>query len=230
VWRLQGMMEGMIQIAGVIDEAEAMMLVEAGVEQIGFPIGVPVHREDMEAGDAARVIRLLKSPVAAVLITYKGRAEEILDLIKRTGAHKVQLHAGITLSEVIRLKTIAPDLSVIKSLIVGVNGPEELEAAVFKFSPHVDAFITDTYDPVTGACGATGKTHDWDVSRRLVSVSPRPVLLAGGLTPDNVGRAIRHVRPAGVDAHTGVEGPDGRKDARLVRAFVSEAKEAFASL
>jgi len=94
----------------------------------------------------------------------------------------------------------------------------------------VDAFITDTFDPATGASGATGKTHDWTVSRRLVERSPKPVILAGGLTPGNVRNAIRKVRPAGVDVHTGVEGSDGRKRRDLVRTFVAEARAGFASL
>jgi len=223
-------MRGIVQIAGVADEAEAMMLVEAGVHQIGFPLGLTVHKEDMPAEDAAKIIRLLPPPAAAVLITYLNMAEKNLDLCKKIGARKVQLHGGITLAEIIRLKSLAPDLTVIKSLIVESNNLAELKSSVGKFSFHCDAFITDTYDPVTGACGATGKTHDWDISRRLVDISPSPVMLAGGLKPENVRKAIAHVRPAGVDAHTGVEGPDGRKDAVLVRAFVREALAAFVDM
>jgi phosphoribosylanthranilate isomerase len=94
----------------------------------------------------------------------------------------------------------------------------------------VEAFITDTFNPSTGASGATGLTHDWEVSREIVRVSPRPVILAGGLTPDNVGAAIRAVSPAGVDCHTGVEGADGRKNERLVRRFVEEANRAFSEV
>ncbi len=84
--------------------------------------------------------------------------------------------------------------------------------------PHVGVLITylDTAGDALNLC------------RRLVSVSPKPVILAGGLRPDNVRNAILHVRPAGVDVHTGVEAPDGRKDKYLVRAFVAEAREAFA--
>ena len=84
--------------------------------------------------------------------------------------------------------------------------------------------------PPTGACGATGRTHDWSVSRKLVELSSRPVILAGGLMPDNVRQAIQQVRPAGVDAHTGVEGPDGRKDPAPIRRFVAEARAAFHAL
>ena len=223
-------MHGTIQIAGIIDQEEADMLVDAGVHQLGFPFGLAVHREDITEKDAAKIIRSLKPPVSAVLITYLDEAEKILDLCKRIGTGKVQLHGDISVTELVRLKSLFPDIIVIKSLIVRDHNLAELESSVSAFSPYVDAFITDTYDPVTGACGATGKTHDWDISRRLVGISPRPVMLAGGLKPENVRRAIARVRPAGVDAHTGVEGTDGRKDANFVRAFVREAEKAFANL
>jgi phosphoribosylanthranilate isomerase len=116
---------------------------------------------------------------------------------------------------------------VIKSLIVGMHDDKTLEAMVRELSPFVDAFITDTFDPESGASGATGKTHDWRVSRRLVELSNRPVILAGGLTPANVKRAILEARPAGVDSHTGVEDSTGRKSREMVQKFVSEALEAF---
>ena len=77
------------------------------------------------------------------------------------------------------------------------------------------------------ASGATGKTHDWRLSRRLVELADRPIILAGGLTPENVKRAILEVRPAGVDSHTGVEDSTGRKNCVKVQKFLSEANEAF---
>ena len=101
---------------------------------------------------------------------------------------------------------------------------------VTHLSPYVDAFITDTFDPVTGASGATGKTHDWTISRRLVELSTKPVILAGGLTPANVGEATRVVKPAGVDVHTGVEDENSRKNPYLVARFVHEARKAFTAL
>jgi len=79
--------------------------------------------------------------------------------------------------------------------------------------------ITDTFAPETGAAGATGRTHDWSVSRRLVELSERPVLLAGGLTAENVRRAILEVRLAGVDVHTGVENAAGRKSRDKTRSI-----------
>jgi phosphoribosylanthranilate isomerase len=146
------------------------------------------------------------------------------------GCRRVQLHGDITAGEVRRLKNSDPGRFLIKSLVVKPGNLDELAGIAGDFGPLVDAFITDTWDPKTGASGATGKTHDWDASRRIVESAAKPVILAGGLTPDNVGRAIVQVRPAGVDAHTGVEGADGMKDPVLVRAFVEEARGAFALL
>jgi phosphoribosylanthranilate isomerase len=99
-----------------------------------------------------------------------------------------------------------------------------------ELSEFVDAFITDTFDPKTGASGATGITHDWSVSHRLVERSDRPVILAGGLTPENVRKAILAVNPAGVDSHTGVEDAAGRKSREKVEKFVTEAQAAYRKL
>jgi len=96
------------------------------------------------------------------------------------------------------------------------------------YSPVCDAFITDTFDPSTGASGATGRVHDWRVSAELVRSCLRPVILAGGLNPANVREAILSVCPAAVDVHTGVETSDGSKDPELVRAFVRAARVGFA--
>jgi phosphoribosylanthranilate isomerase len=230
---IRGGLDSIVQIAGVIDRREAEMLVADGVDWLGFPLRLAVHREDLSEAEAARIIHTLRAPAEAVLITYLDRAAEIVALCGDLGVRKVQLHGPVALTELAALRALDPELFVLKSLVIRptpTGEPGELEADLAAYEPWVDAFLTDTYDPVTGAKGATGKTHDWAVSRRLVEISARPVLLAGGLHPDNVAEAIRQVRPAGVDSHTGVEGADGRKDPQKVRAFVERAREAFARL
>ena len=203
------------------------MLQGCGVRYLGFPLRLPVHREDLSEGEAAAIIKTLAPPVFAVLITYLERASEIAAFCDGLGARIVQLHGDIQRDELKRLKILDPNLTVIKSLVVGMGDHKALEAMLRQLSPFVDAFIADTFDPNTGASGATGKTHDWRVSRRLVEVADRPVILAGGLTPENVKRAILEVRPAGVDSHTGVEDSSGRKSREKVEKFLSEAHEAF---
>lgn len=216
-----------VQIAGIRDEAEAGLLVECGVDWLGFPLRLPVHAPDVSEGEAARIIRGIPFPARAVLITYLDDAGEIAAFARKLGVRIVQLHGDIGVAALERLKTIDPELSIVKSLVVGRSDVAGLEAGLRVLSPFADAFITDTFDPASGAWGATGKTHDWEISRRLVEVSPRPVILAGGLTPENVAEAIRRVRPAGVDSHTGVEDASGRKSRDRVIRFVAKAREAF---
>jgi phosphoribosylanthranilate isomerase len=219
--------ENLIQIAGVIDAAEAEMLQQCGIRYLGFPLRLPVHHQDLTEPEAVAIIKSLAPPVCGVLITYLDEASEIATFSHALGARIVQLHGDIHRDELKRLKSLDPSLTIIKSLVIGMHDDKALEEMVSELSPFVDAFITDTFDPKTGASGATGKTHDWRVSRRLVELADKPVILAGGLTPENVKRAILEVRPAGVDSHTGVEDDSGRKSREKVNKFLSEANEAF---
>jgi phosphoribosylanthranilate isomerase len=217
----------LVQIAGILDEVEAEMLQRCGVKYLGFPLRLAIHREDISEEGAAQIMRGLQPPVFGVLITYLDDAREIAALCASCGAHIVQLHTDIGLEELARLKESAPELLIIKSLVVGLHPEDTLETMVEECSPLVDAFITDTYDAMTGASGATGRTHDWRISRRLVEMSQRPVILAGGLNPENVRQAILDVKPFGVDSHTGVEDASGRKCREKVEKFLSEAESGF---
>lgn len=216
---------GLIQVAGVHDAAEAAMLLEEGADLIGLPLRLPVNTEDLSEAEAAVLSR--RFPGKCCLITYASEPGEIAALSRDLGVDVVQLHGEADPAALPELRRLLPRTALIKSLIIGKGTEAGLLDTVRAFAPHVSAFITDTFDPSTGAEGATGLTHDWSVSRRLRVASPRPVILAGGLDPGNVAEAIAAVRPFAVDVHTGVEGPDGRKDRNRVRAFVKHARQAF---
>ena len=220
-------MKSLIQIAGVIDKEEAKLLMKLGVDYLGFPLRLPVNKEDLTEDEAVEVIKTITPPHQSVLITYLNMAEEIISFCDKLNVKIVQLHGDISFDELVNTKTIRPDLEIIKSLVVASDNYDKLVKIVETFSPWVDAFITDTFDPVTGAEGATGKTHDWSISKKLVELSPKPVIIAGGLNHKNVKQAILEIKPAGVDVHTGVELANGRKSAELVKALVREAKEGF---
>jgi len=88
-----------------------------------------------------------------------------------------------------------------------------------------DFLLLDSYDPSTRQFGALGRTHDWNISRRIVDEIGIPVILAGGLGPENVAEAIHAVRPAGVDSKTRTDRADGTgKDLAKVREFVTAAR------
>ncbi|MGE4290855.1 MAG: phosphoribosylanthranilate isomerase [Desulfovibrio sp.] len=211
---------------------EAQLLVKAGFTHLGFPMGPGVVEEDVDAWKAARIVRALAADhtddpvcvkITCVLITYLRNALEILELLERSAMRAVQLHAPVTPAEVAALRRADPELVIFKSIVMGRPGEADPLNVARGHAPYVDAFLTDTYDPVTGASGATGRTHDWAASRALVEARLRPVILAGGLTPDNVAQAVRAVRPAGVDAHTGLEDAQGRKDPEKASSFVRNA-------
>lgn len=221
---------GLIHVAGVIDLDEAEMLIDCGVEYLGFPLVLSYHREDQSVEEAATIVAKLRARATFFLITYLDTASAITDLCRRLDVGMVQLHAATDVAELKRLCETWPSLRIIKSLIVRGDNLHALIDEVRCFAPWADAFITDTFDSATGATGATGKIHDWAVSRHLVSLSPKPVILAGGLNADNVRAAIATVRPAGVDVHTGVEGLDGRKRRDLTERFIAEARAGFADV
>jgi len=221
---------GLLHAAGIIDEAEAELLIDCGFDCLGFPLVLDHHAEDLSVTEAAAIVAALSGRARFFLITYLSRPDEISALCGELGVGMVQLHGDIAPQQLENLRTREPELRVIKSLIVRDDNFDTLADQVTRFAPWVDAFITDTFDPATGASGATGKTHDWGISKQLVEFSARPVILAGGLNPDNVGEAVARVRPAGVDVHTGIEGADGRKDRELAVGFVAEARSAFTEL
>ena len=221
---------GLIHIAGVIDREEAELLISCGAKHLGFPLVLGHHKEDLTHDAAAAIVAEFGDQAEFFLITYLTRAEDIIDLCQTLQVRGVQLHNEIAPNEVARLRQLSPGLHIIKSIIISPDAQMQHVADIDGYSPHVDAFITDTHDPATGATGATGKTHDWKISRHIVQISQRPVILAGGLNPGNVKAAIAQVRPAGVDVHTGIEGPDGRKDRSKTQRFIEQAREGYAEL
>jgi phosphoribosylanthranilate isomerase len=220
-------MQGLIQVAGVIDQAEADVIVEEGADWLGFALRLPAKNEDLSETDAAAIIKEIQPEHKGVIITYLTDADEIKGFCAGMGVGAIQLHCDVVPAELRKLRDIAPELYILKSLVVKADNIDELAKIVEDSAEWVDMFITDSFDPATGAKGATGLVHDWGISAELVRVSPRPLMLAGGLNPENVADAIAMVRPAAVDAHTGLEDATGRKDRLKVRKFVEESRRAF---
>jgi phosphoribosylanthranilate isomerase len=219
-----------LHAAGVIDAGEAELLIDCGFDCLGFPLVLDRHAEDLSTSDAAAIVAKFSGRARFFLITYLREPDEIRRLCRNLGVDMVQLHGEIAPAQLKALRDGHAQLRIIKSLIVRADNFDGLAQQVKRFAPLVDAFITDTFDPATGASGATGKTHDWRISAKLVELSPKPVILAGGLNAGNVAEAIAQVSPAGVDVHTGIEGADGRKSRDSAARFAAEARAAFANL
>lgn len=198
-----------IQAAGVLNTEEARMLVKAGFTYLGYPLSLDFHAEDMSAEEVAKTVNDLGDICKHVVITYLDTSGAVTELLNKVGTDLVQLHGEISIDEVIKLHK--GGIKIIKSLIIGKYSDEKIKEIVSEFEPYVFAFITDTFDPDTGASGATGKTHDWAISKKIVELSKKPIIIAGGLNPNNLENAIKEISPWGVDVHTGIEDETGKK-------------------
>jgi phosphoribosylanthranilate isomerase len=218
-----------IQIAGLSSLEEARFCRAVGIDAVGFTLELPSGPHDGLTTDlATSIIRRLPKGLLPVIITYVNTAQAARRLIADTGGRAIQFHGGISESELKQFRGLCPHVKTIGR--VTVTGEESLPAAERFKPPLWDAIILDSLDPTTGKIGATGRTHDWSVSVRIVRSAFVPVILAGGLNPENVHEAILAVRPHGVDAHTGVEDPDGTRDFSKIRNFAASCATAFALL
>jgi len=208
---------------------EALFCKSVGVDAIGFTLGLPDGPHDGLTPDkAGAIVSTLPTGLLPVVITYLNRADAACELVAISQSAAIQFHGGISDEELVHFRRICPNLKTIGR--VTVVGEESIEEAASFKQPLWDAIILDSLDPRTGRKGATGLTHDWSLSAQIVKIASVPVILAGGLTPDNVAEAIRKVRPRGVDAHTGLEDNSGSRCFDKIEAFARAAMVAFEKL
>jgi phosphoribosylanthranilate isomerase len=208
-----------IKICGITSIADARVAAEAGADAIGLNFYAESPRF-VEEGLARSIVRSLPSTVAAVGVFVNDVPAAI-----RRRAGSVSFRGVQTYDEICRNEDFRP-LWHIPAFRVG--NPNDLSAVCdyAKANPSVpSAILVDSHTPQIGGSGVTAPWH------LLAGFDPGvPVILAGGLTPENVAEAIRIVRPFGVDVASGVESKPGVKDLSKVRDFIAAARAAFADL
>jgi phosphoribosylanthranilate isomerase len=203
-----------VKICGITRAPDRDAAVEAGADALGFIVGVDVETpREITATRAADLVAGLPPFVTSVLVTMAATVGEALELHDRVGADAIQVHGTLSPGEVAELRErTAADVLV-------AAGPEEAP----DYADVADAVLVDSVDEAGG--GGTGETHDWGRTRAVAAGVDVPVVLAGGLTPDNVGAAVETVDPYGVDTASGVECKGGVKDHDAVHAFVAAARQ-----
>jgi len=202
------------------------MIVASGADALGFLVGLlEPHPDQLTAEEAAEIIVRLPSYVSSVLVTQQRDPHIVADLCRRARASAVQLHGGFASEQIPTLRRELPALTVIQ--VVPVAGPDA-RAAAEHAAIFADAILLDSAPAGRAALGGgTGKTHDWNLSREIARACSKPVILAGGLTPENVELAIQTVGPSAVDVHSGVEDSQGNKAKEKLLRFVTRARQAF---
>lgn len=216
-----------VKICGLTNLEDAELAVSFGADALGFIVGVRRRAEDaISPEEARRIIRSFPPYVSSVLVTDLMEAKRVIELWKETEVTTIQLQDEIPFDEIMLVRKSLPSVRVVKA--VHVTGQKAVDKAR-SYEGLVDAILLDTINIKEDRIGGTGLTHDWRISRRIRERCSLPVILAGGLKPENIEEAIRIVQPYGVDVNSGVEDPEGglhgRKDSNRVKAFIEKAKK-----
>jgi phosphoribosylanthranilate isomerase len=236
-----------IQIYEIQTPDEAEKLIEMGVDHIG---SVLLSEEDWkvssikdtiqlvaQSGSKSSLIPLFNTP-DAIFRVLEYYQPDIVHFCENLASPNQIAQDLINLQKSVKQRF--PQIHIMRSVPIAQKDMADkipsLEIAKM-FEPYSDLFLTDTLiltssQPVEGFVGITGKTCDWDTAARLVTQSRIPMILAGGLSPDNVCEGILHTRPAGADTCTGTNARDDmgnpirfKKDLEKVRRFVEECRK-----
>ena len=202
-----------IKVCGITNLEDAHAAADLGADALGF-IFVPGTPRYIEPQVAERIISDLPPFITTVGVFADAPLETLSQTVQACGLNAVQLHGSET-PEYCTDVGARHAVSLIKAF--RVKDRHSL-APIPKYK--VSAYLLDTY--VKGKKGGTGETFNWDLAREA-KIYGR-IIVAGGLTPENVTQAVRHVRPYAVDVSSGVESSPGKKDHAKVRAFVENVR------
>ena len=200
-----------VKICGITNLEDALLAADLGADALGFIFYPPSPRS--VAPDAARAIIAQLPPfVTTVGVFVDEEAATVKELAVGVGLDWLQLHGRET-PEYCR----SLDRRIIKAFRIQ---DEKSLAGLAAYRGAAQAFLLDTYKK--GQVGGTGETFDWDLAREARKYGP--VILAGGLTPENVAQAMDAAQPQAVDVASGVEAAPGKKDPEKLRAFFAAVK------
>lgn len=218
-----------VQIYTVQSPAEGLALASLGVDHIGITPSDHGLPGEISNAYAAEIFAAIGEKAVKVALTVDSDLLKIVDMVKTVKPDILHLCGDLKLvtpKKVVELRGLLPGMQIMQAIPVMDETALQIARDYEEVS---DYFILDSYSDQIGGIGAAGFTHDWSISRAIVDQSQIPVILAGGLSPDNVADAIQQVQPWGVDSLTRTNLPLGdgkfRKDLELVKLFVERAKK-----
>jgi phosphoribosylanthranilate isomerase len=212
-------MKTWIKFCGTASLDDALASIEAGADALGFIFAASKRR--ISAEKAREILGVVPERVERVGVFLDQSVEEVRGHVMALNLTAVQLH-GEESAEAL-CKSLTQDrresLRIIRTVLVKDGFAARLQADLEVDKDAVDAWLLDS-----GA--GSGRAFDWQLARRQLAGRQGRFIIAGGLTPENVGDAIRLFRPWGVDVATGIEREPGRKDREKMRAFVAAVRRA----
>jgi phosphoribosylanthranilate isomerase len=205
-----------VKICGITSITDALAACEAGADALGLNF-YSKSRRAVSLATAIEIRAEIPAHVQVFGVFVNADTGAILEVFRVARLDAVQLHGDEPSAAVAQLAGVAP---VFKALRVG----SDFSAAALEKYPDAFGFLFDAADGAPGQYGGTGRLADWGVAQQ--AARGHRIILAGGLTAENVAAAILRVRPYGVDVASGVESAPGTKDHAQLRDFVREARRA----
>ena len=209
-----------VKICGLTREEDVEAAIDAGADSLGFVVGVPSSLRNITLSRAKELSSKIPENVNSVAVTVFKDLDELKRIYRELDTDFVQLHGSLYpfLESIVMLSF---GRRIIR--VVNAKAANALDLAG-EYSRIFNAVLLDTAG--VGGVGGTGVTHDWELSSRIRdAIQPFPLILAGGLTCENVGEAVRKVRPYGVDVSSGVEKSPGVKDHEKMFEFIRRVNE-----
>ncbi len=221
-----------IQIYTMQTPEEALAIAGLGVDHVGITPGAYGLPGEVDFAVARAIVQTVRGRAASVALSVDPNLEAIVAMAQAVQPdilHLCGLAGAVPPAAVQTLRQRLPGLPIMQAISVGgAGGRAAALATALAYQDVADYLIIDTQAPDIAGIGASGKTHDWNTSRAIVQQARCPVILAGGLSPENVAEAIRVVQPWGVDSltHTNrpLAGGGFRKDLQRVAQFAAAAR------
>jgi len=211
-------MQARVKICGLTRGRDVLAAVSCGADAVGFVFAAGSKRV-IDPLKARKLALLVPAFVARVGLFLDQDAEQVGSILEQVPLSLLQFHGREDAAYCRQF-----GLPYIKA--VSMNSGHAAEQAEGKF-PDAAALLMDSHEP--GGPGGTGRAFDWKRIGQIGSQTGRPLILAGGLTPDNVRAAVRLVKPWAVDVSSGVEEAPGIKNAEAMRRFIEQAKSEYPS-
>lgn len=214
-----------VKICGIKSDEDIEAVSMTDVDAVGFLVGqVHASPDFILPSTARRLASMLPPFITPVVVTHLTESEKIVAIVEKTEILTVQLHGAPTLEEVEKLRDKLPATT--QLVYCAHIDPDSLRLPDLRDFQHViNAVVVDSFDKRKNQIGGTGKTHNWTITADYIKTSSFPVILAGGLDHENVQKAIQATSPYGVDANTGLRGPDNQKSKDFCELFVKRAKQ-----
>ena len=213
-----------VKICCISSKEEAEMAIEAGASSIGLVGHMPSGPGIISDSLIASIAQSVPTSISTFLLTSEIEFDKIIQHHKRVNTTTIQIVDAIDEDGYAQIRNALPKIKLVQ--VVHVVDEKSVEEAV-RVSSYVDTILLDSGNPTLKIkqLGGTGKAHNWDISKSIREKVDIPLYLAGGLNSDNVGRAIKHVQPFGVDLCSGVR-TNGNLDPQKLTEFFDAISQA----